>query len=77
MGGIVRARPGGRLVMVGEGGSDEAIVPLNGRSGLGGSVTVNINARGAIFRDRNAMREFGEEILPYIAKAAQTFQLTR
>jgi hypothetical protein len=40
-GGIVRARPGGMLVNVGEGGQDEAIVPLDGRHGLG-SPTLNI-----------------------------------
>lgn len=35
-GGIVKARPGGTLVNVGEGGQDEAVVPL-GRGGMGAS----------------------------------------
>ncbi|CAB4166846.1 hypothetical protein UFOVP1383_37 [uncultured Caudovirales phage] len=49
-GGIVRARPGGTLAVIGEGGRDEAVVPLDGRS-LGGNtyrITVNaLDARGA------------------------------
>jgi hypothetical protein len=36
-GGIVKARPGGTLVLAGEGGRDEAVVPLpHGGSGSGG-----------------------------------------
>jgi hypothetical protein len=34
-GGIVRASPGGTILRAGEGGFDEAIVPLNGRHGAG------------------------------------------
>ena len=42
-GGIVPATPGGRLILAGEGGRDEAIVPLP-RGGAGGAgVVVNIN----------------------------------
>lgn len=38
-GGIVRARPGGTLVLAGEGGQDEAVVPLpRGGRGVGGGV---------------------------------------
>lgn len=40
-GGIVRARPGGTMALLGEGGRDEAVVPLD--AGVGG-VTVNIYA---------------------------------
>lgn len=37
-GGVVRATPGGRLAMVGEGGKDEAVIPLDRLAGmLGGS----------------------------------------
>ncbi len=32
------------LAMLGEGGHDEAIIPLDGRHGLGGGITVNVNA---------------------------------
>ncbi|MGE0133766.1 MAG: phage tail tape measure protein [Dehalococcoidia bacterium] len=35
-GGIVRARPGGTVVNVGEGGKDEAVIPLDGRFRGGG-----------------------------------------
>lgn len=50
-GGVVKARPGGTLALLGEGGSDEAVVPLSGpharRVGSGG-VTININISGAL-----------------------------
>lgn len=36
-GGVVRARPGGTLLVAGEAGVDEAVVPLDGR-GFGGNV---------------------------------------
>lgn len=42
-GGIVKARPGGTIVRVGEAGQDEAIVPL-GRGGMGNSYNITINA---------------------------------
>lgn len=39
-GGIVRARPGGTLALLAEGGHDEAVIPLDGRhEGTGGGVT--------------------------------------
>jgi hypothetical protein len=43
-GGIVKARPGGTLALIGEGGRDEAVVPL-GRSGSAfptGGMTINV-----------------------------------
>lgn len=44
-GGIVRARPGGTLALIGEGGRDEAVVPLDRRGGFGGSnITINVTA---------------------------------
>ena len=45
-GGIVPATPGGRQVVVGEGGSAEAIIPLN-KSGLMGNTTVNVYVQSA------------------------------
>jgi hypothetical protein len=45
-GGIVPATPGGRQVLVGEGGSAEAIIPLN-KSGLMGNTTVNVYVQSA------------------------------
>ena len=44
-GGIVMPRPGGTDVTVGEAGSAEAIVPLNGKTGLG--TTINIYVQSA------------------------------
>jgi hypothetical protein len=48
-GGIVPATPGGRLAMLGEGGSAEAVIPLDGKHSMGGSsnsvnnyVTINV-----------------------------------
>lgn len=43
-GGIVRATPGGQIVRVGEGGQDEAIIPLSQgmkNLGRGGGITIN------------------------------------
>lgn len=39
-GGIVRARPGGTLVLAGEGGRDEAVVPLDEQHRFGGGLTI-------------------------------------
>jgi hypothetical protein len=47
-GGIVKARPGGTLALIGEGGQDEAVVPL-GRSGSAfPSSGITINVSGAL-----------------------------
>ncbi len=50
-GGIVKARPGGTLARLGEGGRDEAVIPLgrNGGSGIGTTVVNNyINIDGIV-----------------------------
>jgi hypothetical protein len=39
-GGIVRARPGGTLILAGEAGRDEAVVPLDGQHSVGRSLTI-------------------------------------
>jgi hypothetical protein len=52
-GGIVRATPGGRIVNIGEGGEDEAVIPLSklsstvGAAAGGGTVRVLLDAQGA------------------------------
>lgn len=54
-GGIVRHRPGGILARIGEGGRDEAVVPLTSRNtpAMGGAgVTVNVYVQGSIRSDR-------------------------
>jgi len=45
-GGIVPATPGGRLALIGEGGQDEAVIPLN-KLNTGSPTTVNVTVNGA------------------------------
>ncbi|MEV6800511.1 hypothetical protein AB0M91_19520 [Micromonospora rifamycinica] len=62
-GGIVRATPGGRLAVVGEGGQDEAVIPLSKLGNLGGHselrITGELVARGSdlvvVLRERVSM----------------------
>jgi hypothetical protein len=43
-GGIVKASPGGTLALIGEGGRDEAVIPLDRMGGMGGNnVTIHVN----------------------------------
>jgi len=44
-GGIVPATPGGRTVIVGEGGKDEAIIPLD-KAGMTGDMRITVNLDG-------------------------------
>jgi|GEM_PF-6215115 len=55
-GAIVMARPGGTLVNVGEGGDNEAIVPLDGR-GMGMTVVVHQHVHGSIKSEREVARD--------------------
>jgi len=65
-GGILRARPGGTLVNIGEGGRDEAVVPLSKMAATGGPVNITINVSGA---DVDGLRKVTEEqIAPYLIK---------
>jgi hypothetical protein len=50
-GGIVKASPGGTLALIGEGGRDEAVIPLDRMGSMGGG-DVNIYVQGA---DPNAV----------------------
>lgn len=61
-GGIVRARPGGTLVNVGEGGRDEAIVPIGGRAAGGGTVVLEIDGE-----------RFARILVPYIPDEVQRY----
>jgi hypothetical protein len=47
-GGIVQSEPGGRLVLLGEGGRDEAVVPLPASGSLGGGATFNITVNAGL-----------------------------
>jgi hypothetical protein len=42
-GGIIRHSPGGTLALIGEGGRDEAVIPLDRMGGMGTNVTINVN----------------------------------
>jgi len=45
-GGIVKARPGGMLATIGEGGQDEAVIPLDRMKDFGGGgkgITINFS----------------------------------
>jgi hypothetical protein len=50
-GGIIKASPGGTLALIGEGGKDEAVIPLDRMGGMGGN-NITINVQGA---DPNAV----------------------
>lgn len=61
-GGIVRATPGGVPAIIGEGGRDEAVIPLeDGRvPGMGGGITININ--GPFMGDETQARQLAKMI---------------
>jgi hypothetical protein len=50
-GGIIKASPGGTLALIGEGGRDEAVIPLDRMGSMGGN-NITINVQGA---DPNAV----------------------
>jgi hypothetical protein len=63
-GGIVRARPGGVPAIIGEGGRDEAVIPLDDSRAMdrlgGGSVTIHFN--GPIMGDHAQAMELARII---------------
>lgn len=68
-GGIIPATQGGRLALVGEGGEDEAVIPLSKLRDLdlggGGSsnVTVQVNMAGIMARSRSDLRDIGVDLI--------------
>lgn len=65
-GGIIKARPGGTLVLAGEAGRDEAIVPLPARGATGaGSGSIVMDFRGAII-GRGAKDEIIQAVKEYV-----------
>lgn len=58
-GGIISATPGGRLILAGEAGSDEAIIPLN-KSGAFGDI--NIFIQGGINPAGASVNEMAEQL---------------
>lgn len=76
-GAYIKARPGGTLVNVGEGGKDEAIIPLGKGPtagavavGSGGSPVININVSTPIATP-GAMQELARLIVPVITRELQ------
>lgn len=73
-GGIVRASAGGTQAIIGEGGKDEAVIPLDdpeaqARLG-GGGVTINLN--GPFMGDESQAREFAVAIDRQLLKLRQS-----
>lgn len=72
-GGVVSARPGGTLALLGEGGHDEAVVPLSGPNapsfgGGGGSTVVRVTVQGNVYAT-GGERQFAEQIATHIQGA--------
>lgn len=57
-GGIVQARPGGTLATIGEGGQDEAVIPLEDVGGSAFGTTINITVNGGLLGDEAEARNF-------------------
>lgn len=57
-GGIVKATPGGVHAIIGEGGRDEAVIPLDDRGGPLMGTTINMVVYGGVMGDAAQAREF-------------------
>lgn len=68
-GGIVSARPGGIQATIGEGGRDEAVIPLDNSGGFG--TTVNITVNGGLLGDESQAREFAVAVDKQLVKLRQ------
>jgi hypothetical protein len=66
-GGIVRARPGGTLIRVGEAGRDEAITPL-GRGGGRGEQHYHFHFPNAAIVDSKTVKHAAALVAPEIAR---------
>ncbi len=74
-GGIVKATPGGIQATIGEGGKDEAVIPLeNGQIPGSGSGQVIVNFNGPIMGDESQAMEFARAIDKQLLKLRQTNQ---
>lgn len=60
-GGIVKARPGGVRATIGEGGKDEAVIPLDRAGGMMGT-QINLIVQGGFLGDRQQAREFATAV---------------
>jgi len=64
IGGLIGLQEGGivtspRVARIGEHGP-EAVIPLNGKNGIGGGTTINVYVQGGNYLDRDAGEMFGE-----------------
>lgn len=62
-GGIVRATAGGTLTRLGEGGYDEAVIPLKGRRSTGGNTYVTIEVKADATTDKVALAKALKDII--------------
>jgi len=70
-GGIVKSTPGGIQATIGEGGKDEAVIPLDEGMGLlGTNITINVN--GGMLGDANSARELAIAIDRQLLKLRQS-----
>jgi hypothetical protein len=74
-GGIVRARPGGIQATIGEGGQDEAVIPLDRAGdfgfGGGGGNNISINVYGGLMGSETEAHEFAKAIDRELLKLRQ------
>lgn len=70
-GGIVRSTPGGVNAVIGEGGKDEAVIPLDeGQNMLGNNITIVVN--GGMLGDENSARELALALDRQLLKLRQS-----
>jgi phage-related protein len=60
-GGIDKASRGGTLALLGEGGHDEMVTPLNGRNG--GGITVNVTVQGSVQSEQSLVEAIYQGLL--------------
>lgn len=67
-GGIVKSRPGGILANIGEGGRDEAVIPLDKLDNMvtgskTGDIVINVDMKGIMARSKADLRDITKEML--------------
>ena len=68
-GGIVKATEGGMRATIGEGGRDEAVIPLDKAGAMG--TTINIHAYGGLLGNTQEAREFALAVDKELLKLRQ------
>jgi len=77
-GGIVQARPGGIQATIGEGGQDEAVIPLDraGEFGFGGGKNITIVVNGGLLGSESEAYEFAKAVDRELLKLRQNNEST-